>query len=328
MSCSRFDLPRGLKRSLAGFGRPVRSQYPVLAFQETPSRPGGSKPAADTVGPTGRKEWPGPAAQAPLPAAPNQQSQVATGRGSLVSVNDLSLPASPGPVANACCRHPRAPVFVTAPPPGPAQRRLDLLRCAYPESTGPAVRDQRHEDVRPTPELGSGPPGPSRLPPTVCLPRSSPPNGPTRRRPAASPRDSPAPPRRPRSGSSTSGSTGSDSPAPTTPRRPKPGPSTTPASWDSASVAGPSTSAPPVRLRRPTLARNVLKVYLPAPATFRCSKRGCGSSYGGASWTSRVQPLRRHYEHEHGLRIRERLSLCSACNEALRERPSSHPCLQ
>ncbi|KAH7973272.1 hypothetical protein HPB52_023337 [Rhipicephalus sanguineus] len=59
----------------------------------------------------------------------------------------------------------------------------------------------------------------------------------------------------------------------------------------------------------------------------RCIRRGFSTSYGGASWTSRVQSLRRHLEREHDVRIQERLYVCSVCADSLPTRPSAHSCL-
>ncbi|KAL1415289.1 hypothetical protein MTO96_029559 [Rhipicephalus appendiculatus] len=112
------------------------------------------------------------------------------------------------------------------------------------------------------------------------------------------------------------------------PRRRRSGrPPSTPSSSDS-SVTGPVATAPPARPRQPTIARGILRVYLPVPSPLRCSKRGCRAPYGGASWTSRVQSLRRHYEQEHGLRFRDRVYICSVCDATLPDRPSGHPCFR
>ncbi|KAL1486877.1 hypothetical protein MTO96_046788 [Rhipicephalus appendiculatus] len=90
--------------------------------------------------------------------------------------------------------------------------------------------------------------------------------------PAASPRDSPAPPppRRPRPGSSTPGSSGSGAAvlAPSR-RRPAAG-AATPTSSGGSPTPDRVSPAPPVRSRQPVIARGVLKVFLPAPTPLRC----------------------------------------------------------
>ncbi|KAL3192082.1 hypothetical protein MRX96_018201 [Rhipicephalus microplus] len=49
--------------------------------------------------------------------------------------------------------------------------------------------------------------------------------------------------------------------------------------------------------------------------------------YSGAAWTSRVQSVRRHVEFEHGVRVRERIYVCTVCDAPLTSRPSYHHCL-
>lgn len=96
---------------------------------------------------------------------------------------------------------------------------------------------------------------------------------------------------------------------------------------DGSTTPDSSLHTVPTRSRSPAQAGWRLKVYLPVPPVLRCPKRGCGSSYAGPSWTSRVQSVRRHLEKEHGFLFTKRSYVCSVCDETLTPRPSAHPCL-
>ncbi|KAH7973292.1 hypothetical protein HPB52_023357 [Rhipicephalus sanguineus] len=191
-------------------------------------------------------------------------------------------------------------------------------RCLRATITGPGPRDHHRRrpgppgpaaawtpccpDLLPGPETGLG--MPARPGPAAAVP------GPSRQRP-------PAPSHRRRPATS-----GSSSPASPPPRRPRRDDST---ATDSTSSSGtPAT----VRPRNPTLARQEITIFFPVPRLVRCPKRGCGTSYGGSSWTARVQSLRRHLETEHGQRIRSRVYVCTICGETIRARPSYHRCLE
>ncbi|KAH7973258.1 hypothetical protein HPB52_023323 [Rhipicephalus sanguineus] len=142
-----------------------------------------------------------------------------------------------------------------------------------------------------------------------CTPAAAVP-GPSRQRaPVPSHRRRPA----------TSSSSSQASPPPRPPRRDD---STTTDSSSSSST--PTTVLP----RNPTLARQEITIFFPVLRLVRCPKRGCGTSYGGSSWTARVQSLRRHLETEHGLRIRSKVYVCTVCGETIRARPSYHHCLE
>ncbi|KAH7948458.1 hypothetical protein HPB52_022948 [Rhipicephalus sanguineus] len=145
----------------------------------------------------------------------------------------------------------------------------------------------------------------AQLGPSRSGPSTPPPTGRPRRRPAPPPAGSPAPP---------------------APQRHRPGSSTSASASDGTSTPTSSSSPTPLRSRPSTLARGIVKIF-PVPAVLRCIRRGCSTSYGGASWTSRVQSLRRHLEREHGERVREHLYLFSVCSESLPTRPSCDPCL-
>ncbi|KAL1478371.1 hypothetical protein MTO96_000295 [Rhipicephalus appendiculatus] len=159
-------------------------------------------------------------------------------------------------------------------------------------------------------------------------------------------------PRRPRLPATRDTARPRDSPAPPPPRRPRPGSSTP---WllrlRSSSVDALSASA--VRTGcNSYLVGQLLDGWSghshssgPAPPARRRSGRpqgvppcpyalevppsvAAGRLMAAPRWTSRVQSLRRHCEQEHGLRLRERVYLCSVCDATLPERPSGHPCLR
>ncbi|KAL3245249.1 hypothetical protein MRX96_047038 [Rhipicephalus microplus] len=141
-----------------------------------------------------------------------------------------------------------------------------------------------------------------------------------RRRNAAAPSGSPAPPppQRPRRGTPGSSVAGPSSPA-----------STASSSSGPAGSEAPGSSRPsaPVQPRQPILDGDVLWVYLPAPAELRCPVDSCSMKYSGAVWTSRAQSVRRHVEFEHGVRVNERIYVCSVCDSPLTSPPSYHYCL-
>ncbi|KAH8027296.1 hypothetical protein HPB51_004208 [Rhipicephalus microplus] len=141
-----------------------------------------------------------------------------------------------------------------------------------------------------------------------------------RRRHAAAPTGSPAPPppQRPRRGTPGSPAAGPSSPASTA------SPSSGPAGSEAPASSRPSA---PVQPRQPALDGDVLWVYLPAPAELQCPVDNCSMKYSGAAWTSRAQSVRRHVEFEHGVRVRERIYVCTVCDAPLTSRPSYHHCL-
>ncbi|KAL3192034.1 hypothetical protein MRX96_018153 [Rhipicephalus microplus] len=141
-----------------------------------------------------------------------------------------------------------------------------------------------------------------------------------RRRHAAAPTGSPAPPspQRPRRGTPGSPAAGLSSPASTA------SPSLGPAVSEAPASSRPSA---PVQPRQQALDGDVLWVYLPAPAELQCPVDSCSMKYSGAVWTSRAQSVRRHVEFEHGVRVRERIYVCSVCDAPLTSRPSYHHCL-
>ncbi|KAH8027971.1 hypothetical protein HPB51_011779 [Rhipicephalus microplus] len=141
-----------------------------------------------------------------------------------------------------------------------------------------------------------------------------------RRRHAAAPTGSPAPPppQRPRRGTPGSPAAGPSSPASTA------SPSSGPAGSEAPASSRPSA---PVQPRQPALDGDVLWVYLPAPAELQCPVDNCSMRYSGAAWTSRAQSVRRHVEFEHGVRVRERIYVCTVCDAPLTSRPSYHHCL-
>ncbi|KAL3220461.1 hypothetical protein MRX96_029864 [Rhipicephalus microplus] len=49
--------------------------------------------------------------------------------------------------------------------------------------------------------------------------------------------------------------------------------------------------------------------------------------YSGAVGTCRVQSVRRHEEFVHGVRVNDRIYVCSLCDSPLKSRPSYHRCL-
>ncbi|KAH7973239.1 hypothetical protein HPB52_023197 [Rhipicephalus sanguineus] len=269
----------------------VPRQKPCWMTSEEPGEPGGNPDLERSSGPTRREERTGGPGLDPLPAqhiGPTPGRRRPPGE-ELVSVNRLFLPASPGPVADACGRPPRALVLVTT---------TAAWTCLDPRLLGPPRTWTCYpgEDAWPSDKDAWSPTGPGpagtlseRAPTTTAPWTSSPP-----------------------SGSTTCGLPGSPC-APTPP-------------------AG-------VFLLLFCLGRDfdtgflfashpgILRIFLPVPAVLRCIRRGCNTSYGGASWTSRVQSLRRHLEREHGERVQERLYLCSVCSESLPARPSCHPCL-
>ncbi|KAH7976973.1 hypothetical protein HPB52_022438 [Rhipicephalus sanguineus] len=200
----------------------------------------------------------------------------------------------------ACLSRPgrRCCLRATTTGPGPRDRHR-----RHPGPPGPAAaRTPCFPDLLPGPETGLGMPARPAL--AAAVP------GPSRQRP-------PAPSHRRRPATS-----GSSSPASPPPRRPRRDDST---ATDSTSSSGtPAT----VRPRNPTLARQEITIFFPVPRLVRCPKRGCGTSYGGSSWTARVQSLRRHLETEHGQRIRSRVYVCTICGDTIRARPSYHRCLE
>ncbi|KAH8026958.1 hypothetical protein HPB51_000495 [Rhipicephalus microplus] len=141
-----------------------------------------------------------------------------------------------------------------------------------------------------------------------------------RRRHAAAPTGSlaPPPPQRPRRGTPGSPAAGPSSPASTA------SPSSGPAGSEAPASSRPSA---PVQPRQPALDGDVLWVYLPAPAELQCPVDNCSMKYSGAAWTSRAQSVRRHVEFEHGVRVHERIYVCTVCDSPLTSRPSYHHCL-
>ncbi|KAL1415271.1 hypothetical protein MTO96_029541 [Rhipicephalus appendiculatus] len=59
----------------------------------------------------------------------------------------------------------------------------------------------------------------------------------------------------------------------------------------------------------------------------QCCDDGCRTTYNTAVWTSRRQPLQRHLEAEHGVRIRRTVYLCTICGDTLGSRPNNQGCL-
>ncbi|KAH7941812.1 hypothetical protein HPB49_017671 [Dermacentor silvarum] len=70
-----------------------------------------------------------------------------------------------------------------------------------------------------------------------------------------------------------------------------------------------------------------LIVFFPLPSTFKCTEKGCSTSYSPAVWTSRRQSLQRHLEQQHGCRIVTTTHFCTLCRKILGYRPTSHGCL-
>ncbi|KAH7977208.1 hypothetical protein HPB51_026942 [Rhipicephalus microplus] len=141
-----------------------------------------------------------------------------------------------------------------------------------------------------------------------------------RRRHALAPSDSPAPPP-------------SQRPRPGTPESPAAGPSllasTASPSSGTAGSRAPASASPAVPLQpcQSILDGDVLWVYLPAPAELQCLVGDRSMKYSGAVWTCRVQSVRHHVEFENGVRVNDRIYVCSVCDSPLTSRPSNHCCL-
>ncbi|KAL3238928.1 hypothetical protein MRX96_048026 [Rhipicephalus microplus] len=85
--------------------------------------------------------------------------------------------------------------------------------------------------------------------------------------------------------------------------------------------------AVPLQPRQSILDGDVLWVYLPAPAELQCPVGDRSMKYSGAVWTCRMQSVRRHVEFENGVRVNDRIYVCSVCDSPLTSRPSNHCCL-
>ncbi|KAL3203025.1 hypothetical protein MRX96_042236 [Rhipicephalus microplus] len=116
------------------------------------------------------------------------------------------------------------------------------------------------------------------------------------------------------------------------PDSPAAGPSS-PASTVSSSLGSAGSEAPassrstvPVQPRQLILDDDVLWVYIPAPAELQCPVGNCSMKYSGAVWTCHVPSVRRHVEFMHGVRVKDRIYVCSVCDSALTSRPSYHRC--
>ncbi|KAL1474790.1 hypothetical protein MTO96_037716 [Rhipicephalus appendiculatus] len=91
---------------------------------------------------------------------------------------------------------------------------------------------------------------------------------------------------------------------------------------DNSSTLAFTPTTSPVRSRQPTLAQDMLQVFLPVPRVLRCVVRGCGAAYLGASSTSRVESLRLHLVNEHRVHVQELTYACSVCDATATARPS------